>query len=429
MAANFVNIDRDTPFLLPPDLKEWVADDDPVHFIIEAVMGLDGGLFKVNRRGSGSKQYPPKTMLALLIYCYSRGVVSSRKIEQATYRDVAVRYLMADHHPDHNTIAAFRRGNKRAIQEAFVQVLLLADKLGMLKVGMVSVDGTHLKANASLNRGVRYDRALALIAKLEADIATLLGQAESADQDDPGPDGGEQLPKGLARRQRLRDKLNAAKEQLEHEARERAKAQGQANWQDATPQAKQQKNLTDGDSRVLVKGRSALQAYNAQAAVDAEGSMLILSAQLVQGGDMGQLLPMVESIDERVGKPTGALADTGYAKASDLEALEAAGLDLYVAVGAHRQRRYDFRLPKEAKTPVKLKDPTLVAMQQKLETDEGKSRYRQRQEVSEPVFGIVKERMGFRQLSVRGLSEAGNEWTLVALAYNLKRMAKLNQAA
>lgn len=429
MAANFVNIDRDTPFLLPPDLKEWVAQDDPVHFIIEAVMGLDDGLFKVNRRGSGSKQYPPKAMLALLIYCYSRGVMSSRKIEQATYRDVAVRYLMADHHPDHNTIAEFRRRNKPAIEEAFVQVLLLANKLGMLRVGMVSVDGTHLKANASLNRGVSYERASALIAKLEVDIAQLLAKAESADRDDPGPDGGEQLPRQLARRQHLRDKLQAAKEQLEHEARARAKAQGKPGWQDAKPLEKQQKNLTDGDSRVLVKGRTAQQAYNAQAVVDAEGSMLVLSAKLVQGGDMGQLLPMVESVDTRVGQPTGALADTGYAKASDIEALEARGLDLYVAVGAHRRRRYDFRPPASTKTPANPRQPALVAMKQKLETDAGKSRYRQRQEVSEPVFGVVKEVMGFRQLSVRGLAGAESEWTLVALAYNLKRMAKLHQAA
>lgn len=430
MAAKFVNIDRETPFLLPPDLRAWVAEDDPVHFIIEAVMGLGIGSFKVNHRGSGSKQYPPKAMLALLIYCYSRGVMSSRKIEQATYRDVAVRYLMADHHPDHNTIAAFRKNNQEAIEQAFVQVLLLAHKLGMLKVGMVSVDGTHLKANASLNRGVRYDRAIELIAKLEADIAQLLEQARQADEDDPGPDGGDQLPQALARREALKHKLERARAQLEQEARERARARGRDGWQEATPPAKQQKNLTDGDSRVLVKGGKACQGYNAQAAVDAEGSLLILSAKLVQGGDMGQLRPMVESIDGRVGQPTGALADTGYAKAEDIEALEARGLDVYVAIGRDgRERTYEFRPPRQGKQVVEPTHPTLVAMKQKLQTDEGKSRYRRRQETSEPVFGIIKEQLGFRQFKLRGLDGTQNEWTLVALAYNLKRMAKLNQAA
>ena len=430
MPANFVNIDRDTPFLLPPDLKEWVAQDDPVHFVIQAVMGLDGGSFKVNHRGSGSKQYPPKTMLALLIYCYSRGVMSSRKIEQATYRDLAVRYLMADHHPDHNTIADFRRHNALAIQQAFVQVLLLANKLGMLKVGRVSVDGTRIKANASLNRNVRYDRALELIAKLKAEIADLLAQAESADHEDPGPDGGDQLPAALARRQHLLEKLQTATAQLEQEARERARAQGDDDWQQAKPDDKQQKNLTDGQSRVMTKRKVTEQAYNAQAAVDADGSMLILSAPLTQqSNDMGQLRPVIESIDARIGTVTGGLADSGYAKAADLEALEQAGVDLYVAVGRGGRRTYDFRPEPKGKTPRAVKDPTLVAMKQKLETDEGKSLYRQRQEVSEPVFGIVKEQLVFRRFSLRGLDGAQNEWTLVALAYNLKRMAKLNQAA
>lgn len=430
MPANFVNIDRDTPFLLPPDLKQWVAQDDPVHFVIEAVMGLEIGSFKVNHRGSGSKQYPPKAMLTLLIYCYSRGVLSSRKIEQATYRDVAVRYLMADHHPDHNTIASFRKDNAQAIQEAFVQVLLLANKLGMLKLGTVSVDGTRIKANASLNRNVRYDRALELIAKLDAEIQDLLARAQSMDDHDPGPDGGDALPAQLAKRQALRDKLDQAKTQLEQEAQQRARAKGDTDWQDAKPEEKTQKNLTDQDSRVMTKRKTTEQAYNAQAAVDADGSMLIVSARLTQSTDMGQLKAMVEAIDERVGQATGALADSGYAKASDIAALTARGLDLYVAVEQGRRREYDFRPEStKEKTPRSVKDPTLVAMKQKLETDAGKSRYRQRQEVSEPVFGIVKEQLGFRRMSLRGLAGAENEWTLVALSYNLKRMAKLNAAA
>ena len=200
MAERLVNIDRDTPLLLPPDLREWVPEDDMVHFVIEAVERMTLPSLKINRRGTGSEQYPPRMMLALLIYCYAQGIFGSRRIERATYRDVAVRYLTGDTHPDHDTICTFRRENLEALSEAFLGVLQLARQMGVLKVGAVSVDGTHVAANASKDRNVRYDRAGELDEQLQKDIAELMERAERTDQEDE--EDGRKLPDEIARRDR-----------------------------------------------------------------------------------------------------------------------------------------------------------------------------------------------------------------------------------
>ena len=179
--SNFVDCDRDQAFLLPPDLRDWIPADDLAHFVIEAVERVALGAFKVNHRGTGSAQYHPRMMLALLIYCYANGIFSSRRIERATHRDIGVRFVAANRHPDHDTIARFRRENFAAVSESFLQVLLLAKELKLLRVGLVSVDGSKFKANASKHRSVTYERAGALIAQLEGEIAALLSRAEAAD--------------------------------------------------------------------------------------------------------------------------------------------------------------------------------------------------------------------------------------------------------
>ena len=204
--SNFVECDRDQAFLLPPDLRDWLPADDLAHFVIEAVERVDLGAFKVNHRGTGSAQYHPRMMLALVIYCYANGIFSSRRIERATHRDIGVRFVAANLHPDHDTIARFRRENFAAVSESFLQVLLLAKELKLLRVGLVSVDGSKFKANASKHRSVRYERAGALIAQLEGEIAALLGRAEAADA--AGEDDPQALPKEIARREALRDKLD-----------------------------------------------------------------------------------------------------------------------------------------------------------------------------------------------------------------------------
>uniref|UniRef100_A0A1S7LR58 Transposase n=1 Tax=Magnetococcus massalia (strain MO-1) TaxID=451514 RepID=A0A1S7LR58_MAGMO len=215
--SKFIQADQNQPLLLPPDLREWIPEDDLAHFILEAVKRVPLERFKVNRRRTGSAQYHPQMMLALLIYCYANGIFGSRRIERATYRDIGVRFITADTHPDHDTICTFRRVNGEAISEAFLQVLLLAKELKLLKVGMVSVDGTKMDANANKHRSVRYDRAQSLRGQLELDIADLMEQAESTDKQDAADP--QSLPEEISQRKKLLEKMDAACDRLEKQAK------------------------------------------------------------------------------------------------------------------------------------------------------------------------------------------------------------------
>ena len=453
MATRFVNVDRNTPLLLPPDLRDWVPPEDMVHFVIEAVEGMRLSTLKVNRRGSGSEQYPPKMMLGLLIYCYANGVFSSRRIERATYRDVAVRYLTGDTHPDHDTIAKFRRENFEAVGEAFLQVLRLAREIGVLKVGTVSVDGTHIRANASKDKNVRYDRAGELERQLESDVQQLLQEAERTDRREE--DDGQSLPKEIARREKLRQKMRQAREQLERRAKQRAEAQ-QAEYERKgrdrqqregkrkgkkpkpprhTPDDHEQTNLTDADSRLMRKSKrsSYEQTYNGQAAVDADGSQLILGGHVSTcASDAGELVPSVGDVPEEIGQVSAVLADSGYVHGDAWESLEQDKVDVYVAVSReenHSQRQYDYRPTPVIDKPAKvIKDQRLLAMREKLGTDAGRRLYAKRKQTVEPVFGIIKHVMGFRQFLLRGLAKVSGEWELVRLAYNVKRLWALKTA-
>jgi transposase len=434
--------------LLPPDLREWVPDEDMVHFVIEAVAGMHLPGLKVNRRGCGSAQYPPKMMLQLLIYCYANGMFSSRRIERATYRDVAVRFLTADTHPDHDTICTFRLENFEAVGEAFLQVLQLARTMGVLKVGTVSVDGTHIKANASKNRNVRYDRAKQLERQLEEDVKGLMERAEQADHHDD--DHGQSIPREIARRENLKGKIQAARQYLENKARDRALAE-QPEYEEkvrhregrqnkgrkilppqGTPEDREQVNLTDHDSRLMRKSKREgyTQSCNAQAAVDADGSQLILSHHVTTcASDANELEPSVNAIPASIGTPDKVLADTGYANADTIERMEKDGKDLYVAVGRNTgssQRRYDFRPESVTARPEKrITDPRMLAMKEKLSTEVGKRIYAKRKHTVEPVFGIIKQVMGYRQTLLRGFEKVSGDWGLVCLAYNFKRLFSL----
>ncbi len=252
-------------------MRDWVPEDDLCHFVIEAVQRVDMSAFAINTRGSGSPQYDPRMLLALLIYCYANGITSSRRIERASYRDVAVRFVAANTHPDHDTIAVFRRRNEAAFKAAFVEVLLLARELKLLKVGTVSVDGTKIDANASKHKSVRYDRAKALRDKLTADISELVAKAENADVS--GDDDLQSLPDEIARREVLKAKMDAAIERLEAEAKAEAEAAEPAYQEklarhrdhggsgrppkppSSTPGNDRQTNLSDADSRIMRKNK------------------------------------------------------------------------------------------------------------------------------------------------------------------------------
>ena len=439
--------------LLPPDLRDWVPQEDMVHFVIEAVEGIRLSTLKVNRRGSGSEQYPPKMMLGLLIYCYANGIFSSRRIERATYGDVAVRYLTGDTHPDHDTICTFRRENFEAVGEAFLQVLQLAREMGVLKVGTVSVDGTHIRANASKDKNIRYDRAGELERQLESDVQQLLQEAEQTDRGED--DDGQSLPKEIARREKLRQKMRQAREQLERRAKQRAEAQ-QAEYEQKvrdrqqregkrkgrhihppkdTPDDHEQTNLTDADSRLMRKSKrsSYEQAYNSQATVDADGSQLILDGHVSTcASDANELVPAVKDVPKEIGNISAVLADSGYVNGKAWESLEQDEVDVYVAVSRaenHSQRNYDYRPTSVTDKPAKvIKDQRLLDMREKLQTDAGRRLYAKRKQTVEPVFGIIKHVMGFRQFLLRGLAKVSGEWELVCLAYNVKRLCVLKTA-
>ena len=446
----FVFSDRTQPYLLPPDLREWLPEDDLAHFVVAAVERVPLSHFRVNGRGTGSAQYHPQMMLALLIYCYANGIFSSRRIERATYRDIGVRYVTANTHPDHDTVCKFRRENLEAVHESFVQVLLLAKELKLLTVGRVSVDGTKLKANASRRRSIRYDRAVALREQLRGEVKDLLAKAEQADaksEADP-----QQLPEGLARRQRLESQLDAACERLEREAKAHAhaaqaeyerkvtardKRQGRAKGRhiqppDDTPAPTAQTNLTDADSGLMRKNKRSeyQQAYNAQAVVDADGSQLVLGARISQcASDRRELVADVAAVPEAVGVPDEVLADNGYATEAEVKALTDRGMEVLVAVGGgDRRRQHDFRPESEDALPKEPTAPWLVAMQAKLAQAEHRASYRVRQHTVEPVFGIMKHAMGFRHFLLRGHDKVTGEWQLLALAYNCKRLHNLQLA-
>ena len=460
MSTHLVNVDRDTPLLLPQDMREWVPDDDLVNFVIEAIKGMKLGSLKVNVRGSGSDQYPPRMMLMLLVYCYSQGQFSSRRIERATYRDISVRVLTANTHPDHDTICTFRRQNFDLVAEVFLEVLKLAKELGILKVGTVSLDGAHVQANASKHKSVSYERAGELESQLKLDIAGLMAKAE--EMDNQKIDEGHKLPESIAHREELMKKMAAARKQLEERAKARSEAEKAAYDKEKAerqerrdnddppqngnprspskpePRAKESINLTDPDSRLMRKTRNSAysQSYNAQAVVDAEGSMLILAAAVTQNAnDSTQLERMIHAVDPQIGKPSTVLADTGYADADRMERLEKEGMELFIAVrkGDNQgQRRYDYRLTsmlEKAKIEAQIppKDPRLAKMQEKLRTPEGRKKYNKRKETVEPVFGVIKAAMGFRQCLMRGIEKVSGEWSLVTLAYNFRRLWNLKK--
>jgi transposase len=452
MATRFQTVDRNTPMLLPPDLRDWIEEDDLVHFVIQAVERLPVEHFHVNHRGCGDAQYPPHMMLALLIYCYANGTFASRRIERATYRDVAVRFLTANTHPDHDTICTFRRRNLRAIAKAFVDILELAREMGFLKLGTVSLDGTHIKANASKDKNVTYERAREISQALRQDINELLDAAEQADVEDQDP---QKLPRELDRRQKLLSKMDQACQMLEERAREGEKVERKEYERKLAsraerpphkkgpppsppasgPRAKEQINLTDSESNLMRKSKREgyTQSYNAQAVVDAQGSQLIVGQRVSRSAsDGGELEPDLESIPECLGEPTQVLADCGYADAAMFERLEARGIEPFVSVqreDAHYERCYEFR-PKQVLRPIKkVKDPRRVAMREKLRTERGRETYRLRAQTVEPTFGIIKEAMGFRAFLLRGDEKVSGEWSLVSLAYNMKRLHRLVQAS
>ena len=419
-------------------------------FVVEVFDRLDLSAMSRSYRGTGSASYHPALLLGILVYGYATGVFSSRKLERATYNSVAFRFIAANDHPDHDTIATFRRRFLKQIEGLFVQVLELAREMGMLKLGTVALDGTKIHANASRHSALSYEHAGKIEAQLKAEVAELLARAEAADAADV-PDG-MSIPDELARREERLAKLAEARARIEARAKERferekaeheaklaareAKAEATGKKSGGKPpqppvegaRPTDQINLTDEASRIMpVAGGGFEQCYNAQAVVTA-GSLLVVAAQVVQApNDKQQIAPMLERIDalpEDLGRPVTLLADNGYFSDANVMLCAAAQIDPMIALG--RQSHYPSLSERFVEAPPAPDNPTpLEAMSHRLQTPAGKKLYALRKQTPEPVFGIIKSVMGFRQFLLRGLDNVQGEWSLVTMAWNMKRMFAL----
>lgn len=447
MSTKFVQCDRATLYLLPPSLQDWLPEGHLARFVVEIVEQLDLRSLKRSYTGCGSKPYNPEMLLALLFYGYATGVFSSRKLERGTYDSVAFRYIAANTHPDHDTIATFRRRFLPQLNQLFAQILMIAQQLEVLKLGRVSLDGSKIKANASKHKALSYEHACKLEAQIKEEVAELLAKAEAADRADI-PDG-MNIPEELGRREKRLSAIAAAKVEIERRAAERYAKEQAAHEEklvtrakkeretgkkargkhpkppQAGPTKKDQVNLTDAESRIMpLSGGGFEQAYNAQAGVDTATKLIVSTHLTQQANDKQELQPTLKNLaalPKELGKVTELLADSGYFSATNVVACEGARITPYIAVGRepHNQSLLD-----RFSEPPPLPDGTdaVTQMRHRLKTLAGKRVYALRKVTSEPVFGIVKAVMGFRSFLLRGYEAAHGEWTLACIAFNLKRL-------
>ncbi len=446
--TRFIPLDRDTQFLFPPSVQEWLPEDHLARFIVDIVEQLDLSGLEQSYAGRGSDAHHPAMLVALLLYGYATGTFSSRALERASYDSIAVRYITANTHPDHDTINSFRKRFLKQIETIFIQVLCYAQMMGMLKLGTVSLDGTKVHANASRHSAMSYGYAKKLQAKLKAEVTALLKRAEAANARDL-PEG-LSLPEELARREQRLAAIAHAKKKIEarvkaeaeaaHAAKlaaraERAKKSGKRPRgrppapPAGTPSAKDQVNFTDQDSRIMpVPGGGFDQAYNAQAAVDTDTLLVVAQAVTQATNDKQQVVPMLEQLQtlpRELGRVKTLIADTGYASEDNVNACAQAKIRPLIALG--RETHPPSLLERfNEPPPLQGKATALEAMRHRLKTRRGRKLYALRKCTVEPVFGLIKRVMKFRQFSLRGLSGASGEWSLVCLSWNLKRMNALS---
>ncbi|MGK7371533.1 MAG: IS1182 family transposase [Candidatus Halalkalibacterium sp. M3_1C_030] len=446
---NFKLVDRETSYLLPPSVDEWLPEDHLARFVVEIVDQLDISALEGAYTGSGSDAYHPRMLTALLFYSYATGVFSSRKIEAASYESVPVRYVAANQHPDHDTICTFRRRFMEPLGDLFTQILLVAAEMELVELGDVSIDGSKIKANASKRKAMSWERACALEDQLSEEVAELLEKAEAADQ---GDENGQKLPEELERRQQRLARIRQAKAIIEERAEARYEEEKGAYEQkmaerrtkekqtgkktpgrppkppEPGPADTDQVNFTDPESRIMLTSQNGWQqAWNAQAAVDMN-SHLIVGGHVSQApNDKQQLEPTLEDLEQlpaRLGTPERIAADNGYYSEANITETTDRDLRPYLATGRQiHNQRWDERLADPGPPPEEATEAERMAW--RLKTPEGKAFYGQRKATVETVFGIIKHVIGFRQFMLRGLRKVAGEWDLVKCAYNLKRMHAL----
>lgn len=456
MSKQFRDCNLNQRLLLPPSLEDWLPEGHLARFVAEVVEALDlSAIYATYEEGDGRGMaaYDPRMMVRLLIYGYCRGVASSRRIERATYEDVAFRYLAVDQHPDHATIAAFRKEHLTELSQLFVQVLRLCQQAGLVKLGHVALDGTKVKANASKHKAMSYERMGETEKRLEAEVKALLEEAARVDAEEDGKYGkgkrGDELPRELARRETRLAKIREAKAALEHEARERAeaeKAQVEARLrereqqeaergrkfggrppevprpQEAKPEPTAQRNFTDPDSRIMKDGatKEFVQAYNAQAAVDSKAQVIVAAAVTQEANDKKQLVPMLEQVKIVTGSaPQQATADSGYFSEASVTDPKLEGIDLLVAPD---RPKHGEEVPLGTGPPPPESSGVAERMRYKLRAPEGRAVYKMRKAVVEPVFGQIKEQRRFRRFLLRGLGNVAAEWKLICATHNLLKL-------
>jgi transposase len=449
MASPFISIDRNCPIELPASLEGWLREDHLARFVVDVVDQLDLSEIEQIYRGRGSPAYPPKLMVALLVYGYATGVFSSRKLEQASYESVPFINIAGGLHPDHDSINSFRKRFLAQLEELFVQILLIAYHLGVLKLGDIFIDGGKVEANASKHKALSWDYANKLEARLKAEVEKLLELAEAANGQEHR---GLNIPAEIARREERLKKIAEAKAAIERRARERSerergeyeeKMARRATQEKQTgkrpgggapkaptpgPQDKDQVNFTEEESRIMpVSGGGFEQAYNGQIGVEGDSRLMVCQHVSQQPNDKQALVPALNHLAQlpaELGKVKTASADTGYYSEANVIACEKAGVVPYIACG--REPPYPPLAERLAGVPQAPENPDPgSALRHRLKTAEGKAHYAKRKSTVEPVFGIIKHVIGFRHFMSRGLKAVQGEWTLVCIAFNLKRLHTL----
>ncbi len=405
------------------------------YFVSDTVDALNLRSFYAPYDGDGRRKQPyePSMMLKVLIYGYATGVFSSRGIARKLYEDVAFRVLSAGNFPAHRTISEFRKRHLEDFESIFVQVLRIAQEVGMVKLGTVAIDGSKVKANASKHKAMSYERMQKEEKRLRQEIRDLTRRARKVDEREDRKFGrdrtGEELPEELSRRRDRLETIQAAKARLEARQAESDRERGRDKDDDqkpkgggrpyqreyGVPKGTAQENFTDPESRIMKSGKGFEQCYNAQIAVDGKAQVIVAAEVTQSASDAGQLRPMLDQVRRNTkGTPRKMLADAGYASETNLRSVARRGIDGYVAMGRGEQAKDE--------------KPTSTyrsQMQRKMKTKRGKETYRKRKYIAEPPFGWIKSVMGFRSFSLRGLQKVGGEWKLVCLAMNLKRMNHL----
>ena len=440
MSKDFRPWKIDEAQLLPPRVQDYVAKDHLSRLLVALVReSLD--LSEITGRytsGLGQPPFDPRMMTALLLHGYASGVYSSRRIARAAAERADFMMIVAGDPPDFRTVSDFRKRHLKALAALFVQVLKLAEKAGLVKLGHVALDGTKIKANGSKHKAMSYERMKKREAELQAEVDCWLAAAEAADAEEDkqyGARRGDEMPEWVADREKRLAKIREAKAALEAEAkalaveetRRRAAADEQRRAEGrpksgktpaaprAEPEGKAQRNFTDPDSRILKTKDGYIQGYNAQAAVDGTAQIIVAHALTASMSDQGQLVELVDGIAANLGaKPREASADNGYLSEANLAALAERGISAYVAVGRSKHAA-------EAKR--KITGPLTQAMRDKLRRAGWRSRYRLRKQIVEPVFGQIKQARGFRQFLLRGIDKVKAEWALICTAHNLTKLA------